>query len=300
MLKRTLQAMTVGAAILAAGGAGAEPLVLRGAGAVYADGKGEPLRNPQGVACTASGRVVAADSGNGQLLTFQFKGGKLEPGPAIKFPELGRPVRVQIDSRGNPLSLDGQGRRIVKVDERGAFGGYVQPKRVPLENGFFPVSFKLDAADGIAVLDVASQRVVLLDASGAFVRQIAWPKGAHIADVAVGAKGELLAIDSNAAQLLLAAKGASGFTPLGRSLRDSMSYPTDLTVTPQGIIVVVDGHGNGLVLLGPDGSYLGRRLAIGRNEGFVYYPAQVCVDANDDVFVADRGNQRLQAFTEVK
>ena len=287
-------------ALLAIGTARADPMVLRGAATAYNDGKGEALRSPQGVACTQSGRVVVADSANGRLITYQFKDGKLEAGQVIKFPELGRPTRVQLDSRGNVLSFDGQNRRIAKVDEKGGFGGYVQPKGVPPANGYFPVSFKVDAQDGVAVLDAGSARVVMLDANGVFKRQIPWPRGARLSDIAFGPKGELYAADAAGAQMLVATPGASTFAPFGRSLRDAMSYPTYLTYTDRGVLVVVDGHGDGLVLLGPDGSYLGRRLAIGRTEGFVDYPSQVCVDGNGDVFVADRGNHRVQVFTEVK
>lgn len=298
MLKRLTQKLMLGAAILAADQARGDAMVLRGAGAAYADAKGDPLRNPEGVACTKEGRVVAADSGNGRLVLYQFKDGVLIPGAPIKFPELGYPTRVQIDSRGNLLSLDRQGRRIVRVNESGGFGAFVQPTGVPPQDGFFPVAFKLDAADRLVVLDLASARVVVLDAAGAFQSQIPWPPGARLTDLAVGVNGEILAADSAGAQIFGAAGG--GFAPLGRNLRDAMSFPTYLTVTERGLIVVVDGHGNGLVLLGPDGSYLGRRLAIGWSEGFIYYPGQVCIDGQGDTFVADSGNNRVQVFTPVK
>jgi DNA-binding beta-propeller fold protein YncE len=300
MLKRLGKNLVVGAAILAAHGARAEALPLRPGAVAYADANGEALRNPEGVACTDSGRLVLADSGNGRLVPYTFKDGALAAGDVIRFAELGNPVRVQIDSRGNVLALDRKERRIVRVNEKGGFGGIVQPSGVPPANGFFPVSFKLDGADNLYVLDAGSSRVVVLAPSGAFVRQIPAPAGSLLTDVAVDAKGTLFATDAAHAQVLSAAKNAASFTAIGRSLRDAMSFPTYLTVTAQGLIVVVDRNGNGLVLVGPDGSYLGRRLAIGWTEGFVYYPGQICVDAHGDAFVADRANQRLQVFTEAK
>jgi len=289
----------IGVAILAAAEVRAEALMLQPATSAYADRTGEALRNPEGVACS-SGKVVVADSGNGRLLVYGFKDGALTGGEAIKFAELGVPVRVQIDSRGNVLVLDRLARRIVRVNERGGFGGVVQPTGVPPAGGYFPVSFKLDSADNIHVLDAASARVVVLSPSGAFIRQLAAPSGARLTDITVDGKGALLAVDATAAQIFAAAAGSTTWAPLGRTLKESLSFPSYLTTTPKGLIVVVDGHGQGLVLLAPDGTYLGRRLAIGRTEGFVYYPAQVCVDDQGTTFVADRGNQRLQIFTEVK
>ena len=163
---------------------------------------------------------------------------------------------------------------------------------------FFPVSFKLDAADNLWVLDVASARVVVLDPAGRFVRQADLPEGTLITDIALDASGTLYAVDARAPQLYVL--GGSGFKRLGKPLRDSLSFPGFLTVTAQGPIVVVDKTGHGLVLLARDGSFLGRRLAIGWTEGLVYYPGQVCIDGRGNAFVADRGNHRLQAFTPGK
>jgi len=279
--------------VLAASAARADTLQLSPAGSAYGDAKGEPLRSPEGVACTAEGRVVVADSGNGRLLTWAFKDGALVAGAPIKFPELGVPVRLQIDSRGNVLSFDGKTRRIARVGEEGTFGGFLAPKGVPPATGFFPVSFKLDKVDNVYLLDVASSRVVVLDRDGAFIRQIAEPPGASFSDIAIDANGAVLAVDGPHAMVY-----ADG-VPLARA-KEYASFPSYITVTGQGLIVLVDGHGHGLVVLAPDGTYLGRRLSIGWTEGLVYYPEQICIDAKGDTFVADRGNNRLQAFTQVK
>ena len=273
-------------------------LPLEPAGSAYADAKGVALRSPEGVACTDSGTVVAADTGNGRLVTFRFQGGALAPGAEVRAPELGFPTRLQIDSKGNVLSLDGRGRRIVRIGAGGGFAGFVEPSGIPQASGFFPVAFKLDAADRIWVLDALSRRVVALDPAGKFVRQLALPAGGSFTDVAVDSRGGLFVADG--------VKGAiwtlqgDKFTPLTRSLPDVLSFASYLAVSAQGPLVVVDSHGNGLVALGRDGTFLGRRLSIGWNEGSIYYPGQICIDSRGDVFVADRGNHRIQAFTPGK
>ena len=277
----------------------AEFLQVIPAVSAYADGKGDTLRNPEGVACTADGYVVAADSGNGRLVTWQYKDGALSGGAVIRFAELGYPVRVQIDSRGNVLSLDRKTRRIVRVSPDGKFAGVVSFKGVPAQRGFFPVSFKLDKADNVYALDVMSDRVVVADAGGAFVRQIATPAQAQLTDIAVDSRGTVFAADGPRAVLYAAGPDENALTQLGTSLKEYMSYPTYLAAT-EGPLVVVDGHGMGLVVAGRDGAFLGRRLSIGWSEGLVYYPGQICIDGKGDVFVADRGNQRIQAFGAAK
>ncbi|HZR10447.1 MAG TPA: NHL repeat-containing protein [Myxococcales bacterium] len=278
----------------------AAALPLDPASSGYADEKGVMLRSPEGVACTDSGTVVAADTGNGRLVLFTFQDGKLVAGRDVRAPELGRPIRLQLDSKGNVLALDGKGRRIARIGAGGAFAGFLQLAGIPQANGFFPISFKIGPADAVYLLDASSARVVVVDAAGAFQRQLELPRGGSFTDIAVDAQGTVYAVDGVAAQLFLARPGASTFAPLGRPLKDVLNFPTYLTLTAQGPIVLVDQHGNGLVILGKDGAYLGRRLSIGWSEGLVYYPGQVCINSRGDAFVADRGNHRIQAFTAPK
>jgi DNA-binding beta-propeller fold protein YncE len=278
----------------------AAALPLDPASSGYADEKGVALRSPEGVACTDAGTVVAADTGNGRLVLFNFRDGKLVAGGEVRAPELGRPTRVQLDSKGNVLALDGKGRRIVRIGAGGAFAGFFQPAGIPQGNGFFPIAFKIGPSDSVYLLDASSARVVVVDASGAFQRQLDLPRGGSFTDIAVDAQGDAFAIDGVGAQLYLARAATSTFAPLGNALKDVLNFPTYLTLTAQGPLVLVDQHGNGLVVLGRDGSFLGRRLSIGWSEGLVYYPTQVCIDSRGNTFIADRGNHRIQAFIAPK
>lgn len=278
----------------------AAALPLDPASSGYADEKGVALRSPEGVACTDAGAVVAADTGNGRLVLFTFRDGKLVPGGEVRVPELGRPTRVQLDSKGNVLALDGQGRRIVRIGAGGAFAGFLQLAGIPQGNGFFPIAFKIGPGDVVYLLDASSARVVVVDPAGAFQRQLDLPRGGSFTDIAVDPQGAVYAVDGVRAQVYVAAPNTAAFRPLGKPLQDVLNFPGYLTLTSQGPLVLVDQHGNGLVVLGRDGSFLGRRLSIGWSEGLVYYPGQVCIDSRGDAFVADRGNNRIQAFIAPK
>ena len=59
-------------------------------------------------------------------------------------------------------------------------------------------------------------------------------------------------------------------------------------------------NGSGIVILGQDGSFHGRQLSMGWTEGLLYFPSQMCVNDKGEVFIADRGNSRVQIFTLVK
>jgi sugar lactone lactonase YvrE len=203
---------------------------------------------------------------------------------------------VQIDSRGNVLSLDERTRRIVRVSEHGKFAGFISPKGAPAGQGYFPVSFKLDAADALYILDASSGRIVVLDASGAFLRELQQPAGARFTDLAVDGKGAVYAVDALRGQLWKAPPGATVLDKLGAPLKDYMSFAGSLVVLDSGALLVVDSHGMGLVVAAPDGAFLGRQLGIGWTDGLVYYPGQVCAVGNE-LLVADSGNNRVQAFT---
>jgi hypothetical protein len=97
-----------------------------------------------------------------------------------------------------------------------------------------------------------------------------------------------------------AAKDAKEFSPLTKSLKEYLNFPTFITTDNKGTIYLVDENGAGVVILGADGPFLGRQLTMGWNEGQLYYPSQMCINDKGEAFIADRGNSRIQVFNIVK
>jgi hypothetical protein len=48
--------------------------------------------------------------------------------------------------------------------------------------------------------------------------------------------------------------------------------------------------------VGKDGSFKGRKLRMGWKEGELRYPSDICLDDQGNVFIADRGNNRVQMY----
>lgn len=285
------------ALLLPLAAAGAEPLSFYYVTTIYRDAKDVALRSPEGVACTSTSLVVA-DTGNRRLLTFALtESGAITQTGEAKLAELTSPVRLQLDSKGHLLALDGKSHRIVRVDASGGFGGFLEMKGAA--HAPVLVGFKLDAADNVYALDVGSERVLVADPGGNVSRTLELPRGPMMSDIAVDSGGTVYAVDGVGATVWSAAKGATRFTQIGKSLKDSMSFPS-YALAYQGKLVLVDQHGMGLALLGLDGSYLGRQLAIGWSDGSVYYPAQLCINERGGAFIADRGNNRVQQFTTAR
>ncbi len=285
--------------ISAAGIARAEPLRLVFEQAVYVDAakEGVPLRAPQGVACDSAGNVVVADTGNQRLVLYGFREGRVAGGTQVKLSQLTYPTTLQIDSKGTILALDAKARRIVRVDLKGSFQGMMEIRNAGAGNLVIG-GFKLDPADNVYVLDIAGRRVLVTDRNGVVNRTLELPKGLFT-DVAADAAGTVYAVEANEGVVWSAEKTATELKPLTKSMKDKMSFPSSLMAS-RGRLYIVDQHGNGVVVLGTDGSFQGRQLAIGWNDGFVYYPSQLCMTEEGRVLVADRNNDRVQYFSVAK
>jgi sugar lactone lactonase YvrE len=285
------------AALLAAGGARAQSFALKPEAAIYQDAKEVALKAPEGVACREDGAVLVADSGNGRLLRYTWKDGSLSVPTEVKVAQVTAPADVQLDAGGGGfLVLDRKAKRIARVDQAGAFAGWLDPKGVT-KGSVFPVSFAVDPAGAVVVLDGAGSAVLVIDPDGTVKRQLPLPRdGAEFTAVAVAAGGTVYAVDAVAARVWAASKDETAFKPFTEPLKGYMNFPGHLVATPRGL-VLVDQNGSGLVVVGQDGSYLGRQLSMGWSQGLVYYPSQICVTNAGDVFVADRGNNRVQVFS---
>ncbi|HET8734528.1 MAG TPA: NHL repeat-containing protein [Anaeromyxobacteraceae bacterium] len=263
---------------------------------VYSDDKEEPMRSPEGVACGDKGAIVVADSGNGRILTFTYRDGKLEGGTPVKVAEATYPVRVQIDGKGDVYVLDRKTRRIVRLDAAGKFAGLVEAKGASGSGAVAPGAFRVTPEGGVVLLDVTARRVLVLEPGGRVTRELPLPReGEEFTDVAVdGAR--ILAVDGVGSRIWAADKDAKAFQPIGEAMKDRVSFPGYLA-EDRGRHWLVDQNGHGLAVVGSDGGFQGRELEMGWIDGRVYYPAQVCTTPDGLLVVADRGNNRIQIFT---
>jgi len=293
--------LIIGILLLPLNSFSAETAKFRYLQSVYFDDKGGGLQQPEGVACNEKSLLVVGDTGNDRLLQYTFQDKSLKAGGEIKIPQLSNPIRVQVNSKGEIFALDGKKRRILRLSPEGAFKSYVDPEGVPSPSTFVPRSFKIDRNNNIYILDVFTGRVLVLDPEGKYQKQIPFPKDyGFFSDLSVDSKGTLLLIDCIKAMVFSAAKDSNSFSPLTTSLREYLNFPTSITTDNRGTIYIVDENGGGIVILGQDSSFQGRQLSMGWNEGLLYYPSQMSINEKGEVFIADRGNSRVQIFTLVK
>ena len=279
---------------------GAETVKFRYLQSIYFDDKGGGLKQPEGVACDEKSVLVVGDTGNDRLVRYSFQDKNLKEGNEIKIPQLSNPIRVQINSKGEIFALDGKKRRIVRLNTDGSFKGYVDPEGVPLASAFVPRSFNIDRNDNIYILDIFTGRVLILNSEGKYQKLIPFPKEyGFFSDLSVDSRGNVLLIDCVKAMVFSAAKDSNSFSPLTKNLREYSDFPTSIT-NSKGTIYIVDEDGGSIIILRADGTFAGRQLGRGWNEGLLYFPSQISVNEKGEVFIADRGNSRVQIFTLVK
>lgn len=273
---------------------GAEAVRFSHSQTIYADEKGGSLHRPEGAA-SREGVVIVADTGNGRLLHFQHSKGELTGGREIRDPLLPYPIRVQIDSKGHILALDGKLRHLVRFAPDGKSPTVVQLKGLTA-GGTMLRSFAVHGIDHIYLLEVFAGRVILADASGAVQAEIPTPSTTGFySDLTVDQVGTIYLLDSVNATIHSARKGAQEFTIFAKNLREYMNFPTSLVADNRGLLHIVDRNGAGIVLLAADGTFRGRQLAMGWKPGLLYYPSQLALHGAEAV-IADRDNNRVQVF----
>ena len=265
---------------------------------IYTDAKGLGLRQPEGVACNEKSLLIVADTGNGRLLRYIFQNNALETGATeIKVPQLSYPISAQINSKGEIYALDGKQRRIIRLTPEGVFKDYLDPTGLPSPTAYVPRSFTIDEKDNIYILDIFSRRVILLGPEGEYQRHIQFPKDyGFFSDLTVDFKGSVFLIDSTNAVVFSAAKNSVKFSPLTEKLKQYMRFPVSITTDKRGRIYLVDRNGSRIIILGQDGSFLGRLSGLGWKEGLLNHPSDMCINSKGEIFIADTSNSRIQIF----
>ena len=279
---------------------GAEPVRMKYALSAYADEKGNGLNQPEGIACKGD-RLVVADTGNGRLILYSLQGGEPRGGKEIKLSQVVYPIRVRINSKGDIFVLDERQRKVVRLTPEGTFKQYLELGGLATESMVVPAGIDLDGADNVYLLDVLGGRVLVLDADGKMQRQINFPKEyGFITDLAVNPKGTVFLTDGPKSMVYANAADPNAFTPLTGIMKEDLKFPSNIIADTKGMLFISDQNSGGIVAVGQDGSFRNRMLSLGWKEGAVRYPAQLCVDKDGNLFVADRANSRIQEFTPIQ
>jgi len=264
---------------------------------IYLDDQGVGLHLPEGIACGPSGQIVVGDTGNDRLVRFTYQDRIITGGSPIQIPELAAPFRVQLNSKGEIFALDSTRRRIVRLDPAGTFLDVLSFEGAPPPRTIVPRDFTIDPADKLYVLDVFSERVLVLDPEGAFERALPLPDDVgFVSGLTVDETGGIVLVDSIKRRLFSAAADATTFTAVGGDLTAALATMPTFVAARRGSIFVLEGSRGSIVAFRRDGSFVSRQLVQGWEEGSLNQPSQMCINDQDEAFIADRDNSRVQVF----
>ncbi|MGH9147000.1 MAG: peptidyl-alpha-hydroxyglycine alpha-amidating lyase family protein [Vicinamibacterales bacterium] len=168
------------------------------------------------------------------------------------------------------------------------------------------------ASQGLACVESSLAPILEFDSSGRLVKSFGAgmfvsPHGIH-----VDRQGNVWVTDGNA-------RGMKGhqvfkFSPDGKVLMtlgkagvagdgpDTFNQPSDVLVAPNGDIFVADGHGGKsnarIVKFSKDGKFIKAWGKQGAGPGEFDTPHNLAMDSSGRLFVADRGNSRIQIFDQ--
>lgn len=145
----------------------------------------------------------------------------------------------------------------------------------------------------ILILEPADGSIVNSFGDGVFIN-------AH--GLAVDSEDNIWVTDTRRHQVLKFTHGGELLMSIGENGvagldQDHFDQPTDVAVTPAGVIFVSDGYGNSRVAkFAADGTFLMDWGEPGTATGQFNLPHGITLDPDGNVYVADRSNQRVQVF----
>lgn len=188
-------------------------------------------------------------------------------------------------SRTNPqgIARGGQAAMLWEFDQNGKFVKEWAPHNYAAS---FAHAVRVDRKDDVWQVDEGSNMIVEYDPKG---QQIFW----------LGRAPEAIDYLEQNLEILKYAHPTRDFDrhPVGR--KGTFNRETDVAFDTHGNIFVADGYGNSRVVkISPDGHWLKMLGTYGSGQDQFKTPHSIVVDDQNNVYVADRGNFRIQVYDD--
>ncbi len=264
----------------------------------YGVGPGQ-LAYPRAIAVDAAGEIYVTNTGNDRIDVFNRTGDLLRSfGTSGRGPgQFNAPLGVGADANGYRAVVDSVNGRIELLNADGsvaAVWGSPRPGPTILPN---PVAAVFDAAGNAYVLDQRRARIVVFDRATGLPSRTIGSQGSGPGQMldpsalAIDAGGSLYVADTGNERI---ARFSSDGSYEGS--RTEVGRTRGIAVTPDGSRIYVAGTNSRITVYDAGGNLLLEFGGIGTRLGKLAAPAQISLDAANNLWVADRGNSRVQQF----
>jgi len=281
------------------------------------------LEIPAGIAIDPSGFIYVSDRGEkSNILKFTPSGvflveigiGIIGACPAV----FRKPLGLAADSNGNLFVADEGNNRIQKLDPEGQFlvalGSY---GREPGEL-LWPGGIDLDAGGNVYVADVYNNRVQKFTVDGDYLAHLGQLYAEELwlpTDICVDGSGNVFVTDTYRHQIAkMNSDLALPFYFGGQGSANGLfEFPAGITTDSQGNVYVADAGNYRIQKFTNNGAYITQWGSQGSGAGqFIWseldgrvfsaywevdFVIGLAIDADDNIYVVDRGNHRVQKFS---
>ncbi|OFW17060.1 MAG: hypothetical protein A3F70_17290 [Acidobacteria bacterium RIFCSPLOWO2_12_FULL_67_14] len=211
-------------------------------------------------------------------------------GDIFVFTRLGTPVVTTAGAR----NVSHGGAKLYQFDRTGKFVrewgngayGFLQAQQV-----------RVDRNDNVWVVDQLSNQIIQFDANARIQKIFGRkPEAMRIPNLPLSTLADTYALVPRQPEPP-PATGRGAPPPTGGPDGENFNRPTDVAWDSQGNIYIADGYGNSRIAkYDPDGKWIKNWGGRGSEDGKFNVVKQIVIDANNNVYVADRDNKRIQVF----
>lgn len=247
--------------------------------------------------------ILIADHGNNRMVIFD-RGGVYNFEFSVG-EYCGVPNDVAVDSEGRIYLLGSAsgGRRVFVFDYDGEFLREINPGEGSTTDSTNIESIAIDSDDNLFTLDGLSHRIRIFDSSGTPLRDFP-----VLGDIPIEEKSDTPVVS-------MVVFGDDIYLPVpvlgtvyrydrrgnlinlighGGTTTGELSFPVSVSVTGDGIVLVLDKHRFLVVCYTREGRFLGEFGGKGVSPGWFYHPSWLDVDSEDRVYIAQIFHNRVQ------
>jgi DNA-binding beta-propeller fold protein YncE len=298
-LVRIAAAVTLAATALAASAAENVHIELRSLGVITQHLYSGFFRAPRAVYIDAKrSELWIADTGNDLIGVFALDGTPLY---AFSDEHVREPVELLVDPQGKLLVVAGRRSTIERFNYRGVYLGNLELQGLAEKPVIGALAY--DAEGNLYVGDNHAGEIVVFNPELRILRRFG-ARGSEegefssISSIVVTGDGRIWVTDQMGVSVQVFDRRGNFERGWGRHEIgiQNFSLPEALAVHPSGYVVAVDGLRQEIKFFDLEGNFITRSGGMGRGPGNVAYPSDIAIDPSGRLYVAEKGNHRVQAF----